>query len=400
MQFDSETSQFINTNFFEAEAKDEKSYQTIRTIFNIFIGLPFATFIVLSYLALAYSDRIAVYAMRYIMVGHFMLSSKEKISSSFWSFFFADDYDANCNGHGNNPENVDGEDDGQDGKSDRKATILRISFAFIFLTLTLFAFHITACVKLIQYGNEVLYQHEDYDAGSLTDDGESTRNDRGLPISYVVVSLFFGVIIILTWIVLQLMIILYCGFCKSNTDQASPVSTDNEVLGAFAQVSLGGFVGYLGFYFAPYMLLAFIHDPIKTTFIYMMGALFIVCLYFLIKSIADCYSASASSSHLRLIQKLELLFAFGSGTSLAYFLMIVIFLFMLGNFDDFQAVHNLTLPIIIVLVPVLVLKPLYGNFFKPSGENNVTNETNTATNPTRQNSQQMNNVINNDDAQE
>ena len=395
MQFDSETSQFISTNFFETEAKDEKNYQTIRIIFGISVYFPFATFIVFSYFALAYSDWIAIYAIKYIMVGNFKLSDKEKITCRFW-ILFTDDNNANSNSHRNNPENMDGEDDDNDKKSKRKAIIFRISFAFIFLNLALFASHITACVRLIQYGNEVLYQHEDYDAGSLTDDGESTRNDRGLPISYVVVSLFFGVIIILTWIVLQLMIILYCGFCKSNTDQTSPISTDNEVLGAFAQVSLGGFVGYLGFYFAPYMLLAFIHDPIKTTFIYMMGALFILCLYFLIKSIADCYSASASSSRFRLKQKLELLFAFGSGTSLAYFLMIVIFLFMLGNFDDFQAVHNLTLPIIVVLVPVLVLKPLYGNFFKPSGENNVTNETNTGTNPTTQNSQQMNNVINND----
>ena len=95
MQFDSETSQFINTNFFEAEAKDKKNYQTTYTIFCIFVGFPFATFIVLAYLALAYSDRIAIYALRYIMIGHLKLSSKDKINS-----------DADCNGNGNNPENM------------------------------------------------------------------------------------------------------------------------------------------------------------------------------------------------------------------------------------------------------------------------------------------------------
>ena len=33
---------------------------------------------------------------------------------------------------------------------------------------------------------------------------------------------------------------------------------------------------------------------------------------------------------------LKLLFALGSGTSLGYFLLIVIFLFTLGNFNDFR----------------------------------------------------------------
>ena len=290
-------------------------------------------------------------------------------------------------------------DDDEDRKSVRRVLILRISIAFIFLTLALFAFHITACVKLIQYGNEVLYQHEDYDSGSVTDDGESARNDRILTISYVAISLIFGVITIVILTVLQLRIICY-GHSIRTTDPTSQIPSGYEVLGAFVQVSLGGFVGYLGFYFATYMLLPFIHDPVKSTFIYMMGALFILCLYFLIKSMTDCYSVPIVSSHLRLAQTLEQIFAMGSATSLTYFLSIVIYLFMLGNFDDFQAVHNLTLPIIVILVPVLVLKPLYDNFFKPSGENNVTNETNTGTNSTTQNSQQMNNVISNDDAQE
>ena len=40
---------------------------------------------------------------------------------------------------------------------------------------------------------------------------------------------------------------------------------------------------------------------------------------------------------------------------------------------------------IVVLVPVLVLRPLYGNFFKPSGENNASSATNSGTNSTTQN---------------
>ena len=133
------------------------------------------------------------------------------------------------------------------------------------------------------------------------------------------------------------------------------------------------------------MLLAFINDPIKTTFIYMLGALFILCLYLLIKTIlAFCpvyICFTDSDVHIgKEPSCIELCFAFGSGTSLAYFLIIVIFVFILGNFNDFQAVHNLTLPIIVVLVPLLVFKPLYRNFVKPSEQNNATNKSNGGTN--------------------
>ena len=440
MQFDCETSQFISTNFFEAEAKDEKNYQRIYAIFGTFIGSPFATFIVLTYLTLTYSDWIYIYVMKYIMVGHFKLSSKDKITSRFWSFLFCghgrlghendhennangndhennangndhenntngndhennangndhennangndhennangndhennangNDHENNANGNdhennanGNDHENnANGDDDDKNRKSDRKTTIFRINFAFIFLTFALFAIHIKACVKLIQYGNEVLYQHEDYHDGSLTDDGESMRNDRGVTIGHFVVSLFCGCIIILILIGLHVLVI-YRWILQD----------DDQILGAFTQVSLGGFVGYLGFYFAPYMLLAFTNDPIKAAFIYLMDALFILCFYLFIKNFFGfCLIFTSTSLSQLLLQFSELFFTFGSGIFVAYFLSTVLFLFTPGSFDDYQAVHNLTLPIIVILVPLLVFKPLYNNYFKPSGESNM-----------------------------
>ena len=48
-----------------------------------------------------------------------------------------------------------------------------------------------------------------------------------------------------------------------------------------------------------------------------------------------------------------------SGISLGYFLIILIFILTLGNFHDFQAVQNLTLPIIIALLSFFVLKPIF-----------------------------------------
>ena len=199
MQFNSETTQFINTNFFEAEAKDEKNYQTLVTIFGIFTYFPFATFIVLIYFALVYSDRIANYAMRYIMVGNFDLSSKEKRASTFLSgFLLCHDNNSSYNVRESNRKNTGV----KDNEEDRRTIILGLSITCTFLTFALFAFHVTASIKLIQYGNKVLYQHDDDD-----NDGDSGRNDHHLPIIYVIMSLLLGITIIIILIALHAMTI-------------------------------------------------------------------------------------------------------------------------------------------------------------------------------------------------
>ena len=52
-----------------------------------------------------------------------------------------------------------------------------------------------------------------------------------------------------------------------------------------------------------------------------------------------------------------LLFTLTSGFLIAYSLTILILILTLGNFHDFEAVENLTLPIIIGLLSIFVLKP-------------------------------------------
>ena len=392
MQFDHQTTQYISTNFFEAEAKDKANYKAIRTIFALFIYYPFAAFSMVTFFAWQYSYKIAVYVTKYIMAGNSKLSSKEHISNFFISFY---ENIANCCGQKNNSEKE---------KDKRRIRILGISIAFVLLTFALYAFQIMACVKLIRYGNEVLYQHDDYKSPSF-----DSGTDRGITIAYVVVSLYSGLLIIISSMAYHGLIIyrLYSKHadktsgcadntsgCAGNTsgsagntsgsagntlgDSAKETQYDgDQILGAFAQVSLGGFIGYLGFYFAPYMLLAFINDPIRTSFIYIIGALFIFCSYLLIEGFLAnckvCLTDSRKQNCCSLIKKM--LFAVGTATSLAYFLTIVIFLFMLGNFSDFQAVHNLTLPLIIFLIPVLVFKPLYRNIFNPSKKNNANSRT-------------------------
>ena len=137
------------------------------------------------------------------------------------------------------------------------------------------------------------------------------------------------------------------------------------------------------------MLLASINDPIKTLFIYIMGALFILSFYLLTYSL--CFLIDLSLHQLtekKILIKIILIvpstisclirhpYFTGSGASIAYFVTILIFLLRLGNFNDFQAAHNLTLPVIVIVFSVFVLKPFYKYIFKPSEEDDVTKLTN------------------------
>lgn len=67
MQFDSQTTQYISTNFVEEKSTDEEGYKSIVRIFDTIIIFPFATFLVVSYIAFTYSNRIVSYATEYIL---------------------------------------------------------------------------------------------------------------------------------------------------------------------------------------------------------------------------------------------------------------------------------------------------------------------------------------------
>ena len=53
----------------------------------------------------------------------------------------------------------------------------------------------------------------------------------------------------------------------------------NEKFGKAVELSLGMCLVYLGSYFSPYMILAFINDPIQTGFVYGMLGSFIISIF-------------------------------------------------------------------------------------------------------------------------
>ena len=115
-------------------------------------------------------------------------------------------------------------------------------------------------------------------SGGTGNDGHAYNlgnDDQCVPIVYVATS-FIPTVLLISFLVLKSSEVCFNWFKNAG-----------ESLGIFLQLSLGTFLVYLGFYFLPYMLLAFINDPIQTAFIYMMGASFILCVYLLTYSVCS-----------------------------------------------------------------------------------------------------------------
>ena len=328
MHFQSQTLQFISTYFFETKAPDEDNYKAIVSILSASAILPFAAFFVFSYLIYFYSDWIVRLVENYIKDGEEKIRKKDK-----------------RNKHTSHQESTG---DVQKEKDKRRVEVAALILVCMCLTIALFVFHVIASVNLIQYGNEVL--NDVRTEINFNNNEQKDGNDQAIPIIYTVFS-FLPILILIFFIII--MIIYYCG---------SDSQSDDEGLGKYLQLSFGVLLVYLGFCFSTYMVLAFINDPIVTGFVYLIGASCIFCIYLV--SYTSCLYSShywvESMEKLSCSDKLHVFFTFLSGMSLGYFLIILIFILTLGNFQDFQGVQNLTLPIIIGLLSFFIFKPLFG----------------------------------------
>ena len=396
MQFTSQTAPYISTYYFETKARDEDNYKSVVRIFAASIYFPCATFVVVSYLAFIYSNRISVLGTEYIKGDYKIVkeSRNGKDNDKQNNKKETTDKDRNTQ-HGSKSENTQDNSEKEDTYRDmrnRRIMIFSISISSILLILTLFSFHVVASDRLIQYGNEVLYDdNDDYNSigiptpegdGIITDNDHSYdvgKDDQCVPIVYVACS-FFPTLILFAMLLLQ-----YCLVSCIALDDV------DRALGILLQASFGGFLVYLGFYFAPFMLLAFINDPIQATLIYLIGASAVFSIYLLTyylifpRTVWMLEGLSPDANYFVRLYTLFLadlyctfkyrwiVFTLASGISIAYFLTIIILIVTLGNFHDFQALENLTLPIIIGLLSIFVFKPFY-KYVKTSVEVNETDD--------------------------
>ena len=136
----------------------------------------------------------------------------------------------------------------------------------------------------------------------------------------------------------------------------------NKVMSCFSLfISLD--VIYIIGYFSPFMLLAFIHDPlvtILTYFIVVFWVAFLICLGFLLGKEMD---KIVFSEHETLYLHLHAFKLMGLLLSIIYVLTLLILFAsttsVLGSFNDFQSLQTLLLSLLVGLVSFYVVKPTY-----------------------------------------
>ena len=440
MQYEKDAKDSINTYYFEAKGRDDDNYKAIVRVYAVSIMLPLAVFIPFMYIAF-YNSWIAGYVTIYLK-GNFIpeKSLKEEDKSPKQNEAIGSNSEGKTSGNTKKPSSLDyasgtdtlnienknteatliatrktsaintsdvsytddenkilrplsqGPDEQsiismeqeqkETGYKNRKINIVALSVTFVILDIALLAFHILASVKLIHYGNEVLY--DDNDAHGIHKYG--IGDDQCIPIVYTAFS-FLPTAILILYVIIVVVKFLHdtkkineakpgleeeidsddnsdkkvLRTSKENksykTKRAAKYQSKEDVIDeALVKVfktSFGCFLVYLGFYFLPYMALAFINDPIETGFIYLIELSFAFSLFTIIKAVLTYGANGCNFSGC----DYEVIFITASGLSVAYFLIIFLFILTLGDFYDFKAIENLTLPLVIGLLSFFVLQP-------------------------------------------
>ena len=210
--------------------------------------------------------------------------------------------------------------------------------------------HIFSIIELLQYGNEVL-------------------NINYLPIAYAVISL----LAVITGFVLSV-IILVIKILRSKKDNNYKNSKKQNIKLTAAVISVNLF--YLGCYFLPHMLLAFIHDPLRSIFTYLMVVFIAICLYLIFLGIwllckYRCMRCRKDKKF-KLAKCCDTLLYSCMTWAMALSIMLFLFLtiFIIESFDDFQKLQNLTPSIIATVFTVILLTPAYNYLEKQLEDGN------------------------------
>ena len=272
-----------------------------------------------------------------------------------------------------------------DLSASRKVDEIPLLCFSIFLNGALLAFHILSAVDIIQYGNDVLQDH------------------NGITVSTVTLSLM---VIVVTYI-LAVVRSVY-EFHKGGFDNRSLVAAKSvEVKKALnfrtlAAMSITVNVVHLVCYFLPYMLLAFIFNPLQTCFTYLALGFLFLCVYLLFLIFTHCCisctqfsdthtddffafyktpryrtprhkTLRTSDSHDQAGGENNIMFRFkiickaiayslliiGILLVAIYFSAIFIYVLILGSLNDFEVIQNLVPPLLIGILTYLVVKPIY-----------------------------------------
>ena len=124
---------------------------------------------------------------------------------------------------------------------------------------------------------------------------------------------------------------------------------------------------YIGCYFLPYMILAFIHDSLLTAFTYFMVALVIFCVYlvflgvwYLVKFFIYRYSGYDNRFKCAklLVHLLYSCMPWTAAFVTIMFLFVITFIITLGSFNDFEELKHLAPSFLLAFVGAILVQPI------------------------------------------
>ena len=232
-----------------------------------------------------------------------------------------------------------------------KVSEISIFILSIIINGALFAFHIVSAIELIKYGNTIL-------KGKISKD--SYENHSSVPIFHAIISLCIIIFV-------YLFTIISCIYKYWHHKEDFNIRL-------LAATSVTVNISHLVIYYMPYMLLAFIYNPLQTCTIYSVLVIYILCGYFLPWGLLllvinqkdsdndDSYVSDETdnASIINTVTEYFICFsAVGLTLVVIYFSIVIVYALTLGSFDDFGIIQNLVPPLLIGLLTFLVVKPTY-----------------------------------------
>ena len=204
------------------------------------------------------------------------------------------------------------------------------------INVTLFIFHILSIINFMQYGNEILYSTE----LNFSDNHSSITIFHAI-FSLLVIAIVFTLATV--WSILR-------------------------IIGHYWKTSVAMTIAlnfvYIGCYYLPYIILAFIHDPFQSCFIYLVEMVFCGCGYLFCYGLGCFHSYFNSSEGIFNTLLVKTVLIWTTAATTIYYLLAIIYILTLGNFHDFRDVQNLLLPLLIAVFSVFLGKPAYDVYTK------------------------------------
>ena len=406
MEFHDQHLQFISTHYFHSKTEGDHNYDTIAQIFWLLFGIKLTLFYAMLYLSLIYiipKLTVILESLSKLDITEeekfegitekdkSQIESKPTVEECITVTLFSVNHEQEHRFDASNetkvhetellPNSANTKDLGKfyikvSDKKNRKHPkkqwklhIISTFFVSVCITIGLFIISIFSMSRLRQYGNEVL---KEYQGTTIL------HSDANFSIA--------------VWIFI-------IGFAISKIIYELSFSGDGVSFISLTAISITINLIYGVSYHMPYMVLAFVYNPVQSSIIYLVLTIYILCLYLFFWSIeSNCFYRFLQYKYLKKKWNRTLedtnkiftvLFFMSRIKSLIIILLTVIFIaaviyttnifiliLKLGSFNDFQGAQNFLLPLMIGII-YFVVKPFYKKAKKHFDFDNNENTTDT-----------------------